>query len=171
MTRPSPSISASSVGVGMNRQGNNGLMWSVVKNSAGVRTWQLTEQSRKAKSKLKKSGSLFMFYLIPTIVYETATPKDLNVATQRLAKKGCSVVWLSLGYSNSAKKFTYYIESVRWNESSETYEVSVWVADDRTLQTLQDDFEWYYNDDARYMGRDMRIYKDICLELEYKETI
>jgi hypothetical protein len=46
MTRPSPSSSANSTGVGKKRRGNDGLMYTVAETRAGQRRWVLTDATQ-----------------------------------------------------------------------------------------------------------------------------
>lgn len=131
MTRPSPEISATSVGVGKRRRGNNGLMYKVtVSPSGGQRRWALDEDSRDA---IKRMDARVDFQLEPKLSMDGAVlrPKDrIKLQQARLdfaSSKPMGIVWKSAGSVGmlDTKKNLHHIESIRWDASTGTYRVAV----------------------------------------------
>ena len=52
--RKGPEESATSFSIGFKKKGNDGNIWSIVKNKNGVKRWKKTHKKRKKKNKTRK---------------------------------------------------------------------------------------------------------------------
>jgi len=121
-TRPSPSVHASRHRVGTRRTGNDGLMYEVSENAAGVRQWKPTDA---AKAFVKACREKVEVLLIPEIhrwVNEYDTVHETKPDVRLLAsKQALAVIWKSASALAVFLEGRAYVRKVRWDDKTRTY--------------------------------------------------
>lgn len=121
-TRPSPSVHASKHRVGTRRTGNDGLMYEVTENAAGVKQWKPTEA---AKAFVKACREKVEVVLIPEIhrwVDDYDTVHETQPDARLLAnKQALVVVWMSASALAVFLDGRAYVRKVRWDDKARRY--------------------------------------------------
>jgi len=156
MTRPSPSSSANSTGVGKNRRGNDGLMYTVAETRAGQRRWVLTDTSRLARAAMRTCRA---FHLRPTFVYMAGGEPDISpgpthaaaLRKQKLdfgSARATGVVWSSLSGIAPSTGVSHHVKSLRWDAAARAYEVVICCADAKAMRATAQEMADNYGDQA-----------------------
>ena len=177
MTRPSPTQSATGVGVGQNRRGNDGLMYTVTETRSGQRRWVLSEASRQARSEMNVCHA---FHLRPTFVCrepnpqqqrypEAIQPGQRHAAARRElsldfgSRRALAVVWKSLGSVSPDRGVAHNVRSLRWDPSTGVYEALVCCASATAMRETAERVADQYGE----LGEDTWMEGDISVNRQY----
>ena len=169
MTRP-PTQSATAVGVGQNRRGNDGLMYTVTETGVGQRRrWVLSEGSRKARSEMNACRA---FRLRPTLVRrreEAIQPGRRRARREELAapdfgsRRALAVVWRSLGSVSPDRGVSHNVRSLRWDPSAGVYEATVCCANAAAMRETAERVADAYGE----LGKDTWMEGDISVTRQH----
>ena len=157
--RPSPPEHASNKRDGHRRKGNNGLMYEVKSNAAGVKQWKLTSAAKEFARACKETPFIRL-ELRPGIEAMFQDKKEVRDDHKAFSsQRALSIVWDSATTLAMCLEGKAYIESVLWNKETGSYIVDLRATKDTSLGTVLDEVKTVYEDAAEdtWMEGDIEV--------------